>query len=61
MKVKQFEWLADFLWMFSLLVAMNAVRKLHALGQPLSALIAEGAFAAAMFALFNWIRKHGDD
>jgi len=61
MKFRQFEWLADFVLMFSFFVAMEALRKLHALGQPLSGLIAEATFAAALFALFNWVRKRGDD
>jgi hypothetical protein len=61
MKLRQLEWLADFILMFSLFVALNGLRKLHSLGQPLLGLISEAVFAAAMFSLFNWVRKHGDD
>ena len=49
MKLRQFEWLADFTLMFSLFVALNALRKHHSLGQPLSGLLGEAIFAAAVF------------
>jgi hypothetical protein len=61
MKFKRLEWLADFILMFSLFGAFNALRKLHSVGQPLLGLVGEAAFAAAGFSLFNYIRKHGDD
>ncbi len=61
MKLRQLEWLADFILMFSLFVALNALRKLHSVGQPLLGLVSEAIFAAAVFSLFNWVRKHGDD
>ena len=61
MKFGQLEWLADFILMFSLLVAFNALRKLHSVGQPLLGLVSEAIFAAAVFSFFNYIRKHGDD
>jgi len=35
MKFRQFEWLADFIFLLSLFVAMNGLLKLHSLGQPL--------------------------
>ena len=46
--------------MFSLFVAMNALRKLHSVGQPLLGLVTEAIFAGAVFSLFNWVRKHRD-
>jgi hypothetical protein len=61
MKLRKLEWLAAFILMFSLFVALNGLRKLHSLGQPLLGLISEAIFAAAMFSLFNWVRRHGDD
>ena len=61
MKLRQFEWLADFILMFSLFIAMEGLRKLHSLGQPLSGLIGEAGFAAAVFTIFNWVRKHRGD
>ena len=61
MKLRQLEWLADFILMFSLFVALNGLRKLHSLGQPLLGLISEAIFAAAVFTLFNRVRRHGDD
>jgi hypothetical protein len=61
MKLRQLEWLADFILMFSLFVALNGLRKLHSLGQPLLGLISEAIFAGAVFSLFNWVRRHGDD
>jgi hypothetical protein len=61
MKVRQLEWLADFISMFALFIAMEGLRKLHSLGQPLSGLIIEAIGAGAAFSLINWIRKHGDD
>jgi hypothetical protein len=44
---------------FSLFVALNALRNLHSVGQPLSGLISEATFAAAVFTLLNYVRKHG--
>ena len=61
MKFKQLEWLADFVFMFVFLVAGRALHKLHAAGQPLLGIVIEASFAAALFSLFNYIRKHGDD
>jgi len=61
MKLERVEWLADFILMFSLFVAMEGLRKLHALGQPLSGIIGAAAFAAAVFTAFHLVRKHGDD
>ena len=60
MKFRQLEWLSDFILMFSLFVALNALRRLHSVGQPLLGLISEAIFAAAAFSLFNHIRKHVD-
>ena len=61
MKLRQLEWLADFILMFSFFVALSALHKLHSLGQPLLGLVIEAIGFAALFSLFNWIRKHGDD
>ncbi len=61
MKLRRIEWLLDFFLMFLLFVAMNALRKLHSVGQPPLGLVGEAIFAAAVFSLFNWVRKHGDD
>lgn len=61
MKYRQLEWLADFIWMFSIFVAGNALYKLHSIGQSLIGLVTEAIFAAAAFSLFKYIRKHGDD
>jgi hypothetical protein len=61
MKSRQLEWLADFILMLSLFVALNGLRKLHSLGQPLLGIISEAIFAAAVFSLINWVRRHGDD
>lgn len=61
MKFRQLEWLSDFILMFSLFVAFNALRKLHSVGQPLLGLVSEAIFAAACFSLFNYIRKQGDN
>jgi hypothetical protein len=61
MKLKQLQWLADFVFMFVFFVAGNALLKLHAAGQPLLGLVIEASFAAALISLFNYIRKHGDD
>jgi len=60
MKLRRIEWLSDFILMFSLFVAMNALRKLHSVGQPLLGLVTEAIFAGAVFSLFNWVRKHRD-
>jgi hypothetical protein len=61
MKFRQIEWLADFVFMFVFFVAGTALLKLHAAGQPLLGIVIEAIFAAALFSLFNYIRKHGDD
>jgi hypothetical protein len=61
MKFKQMEWLADFVFMFVFIVAGIALLKLHAAGQPLLWLVIEASVPAALFSLFNYIRKHGDD
>jgi hypothetical protein len=61
MKFRQLEWLADFILMFSVFVAGNALYKLHSIGQPLIGLVSEAIFAAAAFSLFGYIRRHGDD
>jgi hypothetical protein len=61
MKFRQLEWLSDFVFMYSVFVAGNALRKLHSVGQPLIGLVSEAIIAAAAFSLFNYIRKHGDD
>jgi hypothetical protein len=61
MKRKQIEWLADFIVMFAVVVAGNALLKLHAAGQPLLWPVIEAIFVAALFSLLNYIRKHGDD
>jgi hypothetical protein len=61
MKFGHLEWLSDFILMFSLFVAFNALRRLHSVGQLLLGLISEAIFAAAGFSLFNYIRKHEDD
>ncbi len=61
MNFRQLEWLSDFILMFSLFVALSALRKLHSVGQPLLGLVSEAIFAAAVFSLFNYVRKHGDD
>jgi hypothetical protein len=61
MKFRQLEWLSDFILMFTLFLALNALRRLHSIGQPLLGLISEAIIFAAAFSLFNYIRKHGDD
>jgi len=61
MKLRRMEWLSDFILMFSLFVALNALRKLHSLGQPLLGLVSEAIFAAAVFSLYRYIRKPWDD
>jgi hypothetical protein len=61
MKLRRLEWLFDFILMFFLFVAVSALRKLHSLGQPLLGLVSEALFVAAVFSLFNWVRKRGDD
>jgi len=61
MKFRQLEWLSDFIFMFALFAALNALRRLHSVGQPLLGLIGEAIFAAAAFSLFNYIRKHRND
>jgi len=61
MKFRKLEWLADFILIFWLFIAIDGLRKLHSLGQPLSGLIGQAVFAAAGFTLLNWVRKHGDD
>jgi hypothetical protein len=61
MKLKQLEWLADFVFMFVFFFAGIALARLHAAGQPLLGLLIEAGVAAAFFSLFNYIRKHGDD
>ena len=60
MKFRRLEWLSDFILMFSLFIAFNALRRLYSIGQPLLGLITEAIFAAAAFSLFNYIRKNGD-
>jgi hypothetical protein len=54
----RFEWLVDFILMFLVFVAVDALRKLHSLGQPLLGLVSEAIFAGAVFSLFNYVRKH---
>ncbi len=54
MKLKQLEWLADFVFMFVFFVAGNALLKLHAASQSLLGPVLEASFAAALFSLFNY-------
>lgn len=61
MKFKRREWLADFAFMFVFCVAGTALLKLHAAGYRLLWLVIEASVPAALFSLFNYIRKHGDD
>jgi hypothetical protein len=61
MKFRQLEWLSDFGFVFLVVVAGNALHKLHSVGQPLIGLVSEAIVAAAAFSLFTYIRKHGDD
>ncbi len=61
MKFRQIEWLLDFVFMFVFVVAGSALLKLHAAGQPLLGIMLEAILVAALFSLFNYIRKHGDD
>jgi len=61
MKFRKLEWLSDFILMFSLFIAINALRRLYSVGQPLLGLISEAVFAAAALSLFNYIRRSGDD
>ena len=60
MKFRQLDWLSDFILMFSLFIAMESLRRLHSLRQPLSEMIGEATFAAAVFTAVNWTRKHKD-
>jgi hypothetical protein len=60
MKFKQIEWLVDFVFMFVFFVGGKALVKLHAAGQPLLGIVIESIFVAALFSLFNYIRKRGD-
>ena len=46
MKFRRRTWLSDFMLMFSLFVAANALRKLHSVGQLLIGLVSEAVFAA---------------
>lgn len=41
--------------------AQTALLKLHAAGYRLLWLVTEASVPAALFSLFNYIRKHGDD
>ena len=61
MKLKQLGWLANFIWVLSLFVALNGLLKLHSLRQPLLPVIGEAILFATLFSLFDWVRKHGDD
>lgn len=61
MKIKQLEWVVDFILLFSLFVALTGLHKLHSLGQPLAGVISEAVGLAAVCTLFNWIRRHGSD
>jgi hypothetical protein len=61
MKFRQIDWLADFIFMLVFLVAVRALLKLHAAGQPLLGIVLEAIAVAALYSLFNYIRKHGDD
>jgi hypothetical protein len=45
MKFKQLEWLSDFILMFFIFVALNALLRLHSVGQPLLGL---------QFDRYNW-------
>jgi hypothetical protein len=53
MKFRQLEWLSDFILLFALFVALNALRRLLSDGQPLLGLISEAIFAAVVFSLFE--------
>ena len=61
MNLKHLKWLADFVWVVSLVIAIEGLRRLHSLGQPLSRLVGEAIFAAAVFTLLVWTLKprHG--
>jgi hypothetical protein len=61
MKFRQLEWLTDFILWFLFWVAISALRKLHSAGQPILEVVLEAIFSAALFSLFNWVKKHGDD
>lgn len=60
MKFRRIEWLADFVFMFVFSVAGTALLKFHVAGQLLRGIEIEASFAAALFSLFNYIRKQGD-
>jgi hypothetical protein len=60
MKFRQIDWVAG-VFMFVFIVAGGALLKLHATGQPVLGIVLEAISMAALFILFDYIRKHGDD
>jgi len=60
MKFRQLEWLWNFVLMFFVFAAGDALYRLHSLGQPLLGVVGESVIAAAAVSLANCIRKHGD-
>jgi hypothetical protein len=61
MKFGQLEWLWNFVLMFCVTAAGNALYKLHSVGQPLLGVVSESIFTAAAVSLLNYIRKQGWD
>ena len=59
MKLRQLEWLWNFVLMFFVFASGNALYKLHSVGQPLLGVVSESIFAAAAVGLLNYIRKQG--
>jgi len=52
------ELLVDFILMFLVVIAVNALRKLHSVGQPLLGLVTEAILMAAGFSLLKYVHKH---
>ncbi len=59
MKFRQLEWLWDFVLMFFVFAAGNALYKLHSVGQPMLGVVGEAIIAAAAVSLLNYVRKQG--
>lgn len=59
MKLRQLESFWNFVFMFLVFAAGNALYKLHSVGQPLLGVVVESVFAAAACSLASYIRKQG--